>query len=238
MIDLWFGDSYTVGAELSFHYGLYELNDPRHRFVRPLRDRPDLSFPHLVSTQRNNDYINFGHGGASIEWQLQQLLLFCKNEYKPENEYTAFFCLPFQTRRFLLKNQDSGHIWVSKRGFWHNNKDLETIEHTTTLVLNQLFLLCKQYNIKMYFMPIYCYIDIISSVNILTDDVWLVSKDSTLVEEAWGLYEPVKTWRDVKDRRSNSIFMENVFPCDNHPNLVGHQRIADLILAKLAEREK
>jgi hypothetical protein len=238
MIDLWFGDSYTVGSELVYHYGEYTLNDPRHRFVRPLRDRPDKAFPHLVSSTRGNDYINFGHGGSSIEWQLQQLLLFIKNEYKSENEYTAFFCLPFQTRRFMLKNQGTGHVWISKRGFWTDSKDLETIEHTTTLALNQIFLLCKQYNIKMYFMPIYCYIDVTDSVNIVPDDVWLIDRNSTLVEEAWGLLEPVKTWRDVKQRQNNSIFIENVSPCDNHPNLVGHQRIADLIVTRLTEKEK
>ena len=170
--------------------------------------------------------------------QLQQLLLFCKNEFKHDKEYTAFFCLPFQTRRFLLKNNGSGHVWISKRGFWSDTKDLETIDYTTTLVINQLFLLCKQYGITVHFMPIYCYIDITPAVNIVPDDAWLINRDSTLVEEAWGLREPVKNWRFIKNRQNNDIFTENISPCDNHPNLVGHQRIADLIISKLAEKEQ
>jgi hypothetical protein len=103
-----------------------------------------------------------------------------------------------------------GHVWISKRGFWTNSKDLETIDHTTTLVLNQLFLICNQYKIQPYFMPIYCYIDVIPSVNLVPDDAWLVDKKSTLVEEAWGLLEPVKNWRFVDKRQTNTIYTETI----------------------------
>ena len=146
-IDLWFGDSYTVGAELANHYGDYNLNLSHHRFVRPERDRPDLAFPHLVSTARNVDYISFGSGNSSISWQLYNLIQFCKNEIRSNCKYTAFFCLPFAERNFLIDNEFNHHH-INKPKWNEHHSYLDFVTYNTTLILNQLYLLCEKYNIK------------------------------------------------------------------------------------------
>lgn len=230
MIDLWFGDSYVLGAELNY-LGPYTLNEPRHKFVRE-QDRPDLSFAHIASGRRGNNYINLAAGGSSIEYQLYMLTQFCKSEeFNSEENYTAFFCLPFQERRFTIKNNgESERIHI--RRFWHSGKDLNYILYSTTMVLNSIYNLCVRYKIIPYFIPIYSPIHLMNGVIAFPSSCWLVDPSSHLVKEAWGLEEEVKSWRSRKIQK-HPMYQKFVKPCKNHPNLLGHKMLAHILLKKI-----
>jgi len=235
-IDLWFGGSYLLGSELAIYYNEYTLNLPNHRFVRPHRDRPELAFPHLVSQARNADYINFGRGGAALGWQLYSLIQFCKNELTSDCCYTAFFSLPFAERTFLIDNNgDHHHIHIPEWDGHHTY--LEFVTYDTTLVLNQIFLMCIQHNITPHFFPELRSFKINKEVNIVPKSAWLLSPDTCLVNESWDLKKDVYSWRSITEILSKqSVFLKYIKPCGNHPNLYGHRVIADKILEELEKR--
>lgn len=234
-VDLWFGDSYTVGAELSYHLGEYTINDPRHLFVRPERDRPDYSYAHLVSTFRNVDYINFGRGGGSIGAMVCLLINFCKTKIDISKQYTAFFCLPPQERIFRINNQNYQFTADNFTTInWTDLSELQYNNHETTLLLNQLYLICKQYNISPKFLSQLSTLHLNNEYNLLPDDVWLINPTTTLVNIAWSSDNKLETWRDISTMLLNkSIYNEYIQPCENHPNIHGHIALANTILSKL-----
>jgi hypothetical protein len=236
-IDLWFGDSYMVGAELSYSHGPYTLNADNHLFVRPERDRPDLAYPHLVSTQRNVPYINLGKGGSSIEFQVMKLTQFCKNTHNfNTTNYTAFFSLPPQDRGFKITNQGKEiHEKSTDRKWWHMNKELDVTVYNATKLINYLYLLCKEYNITPWFFSQVSLVELNNEIDIVPEENWLVSKNTCLINESFGLTECISSWED-RDNQNNPSFFVYIRPCENHPNILGHRVIAETILKKLPNK--
>jgi hypothetical protein len=231
-IDLWFGDSFVVGSELAELVGDYTLGAfDIHPHCRPYRDRPDLAFPHIVSTARQTPYINFGRGGSSIEFQLQQLTNYCKNNIIKDKEYTAFFCLPFQSRGFFIdKEGQHQHVRLSEKT---TQIEIAANNYRTTILTNHLYLLSKEYGITPWFMSIVTIIELDDSLDIIPKECWFIPKDSCLVNEALDLnIEKHIHYVDLM-RTENSLFQKYVYPCELHFNLVGNETISNFILRQL-----
>ena len=233
-IDLWFGDSYTVGSELAYHYGEYRLNNPAHRFVNTERERPDLAFTHIVSSVRNKEYINLGSSGSAIGSQLYKLIKFCKTEYDGSKSYTAFFSLPISDRFFKINNNGEHIIGNGSDCSNYTIMDIDYVKYNTTITLNTIYLICKEFNIKPWFFSQLLPIEVFDELDLIPPENWLIPKDSWLLKEAWGLNEPVLKWRWLRTVMNPPVqFVEYVKPCGNHPNIQGHEKIADLIIQLL-----
>ena len=103
----------------------------------------------------------------------------------------------------------------------------------TTLLLNHLYLLCKEYNITPWFISQLSIIKLNYFLNLIPEDRWLVPKNLCLVNKAFNIDKPISSWRDPGLTQSEE-YQKFIAPCENHPNIEGHQTIAELLLERLS----
>jgi hypothetical protein len=265
-IILWFGDSYTVGSELAYFYGQFDLEKHANKIfdlntVRVERQRPDLAFPTIVSEQLGIDYLILGHGGASIQKSQFILINFIKQKFDKDKKYVAIFALPTQYSRCFYLDSDG-------KAFSETNDDilahqLKFGKYEITMTINSIYSICKMNNIEPYFVALWSKIELMDQHSIVPEENWLLPRSKTLVEVSWNFSDPPESWRELfkikplerlNDNKalqyvshllnvtilskSNETFKKYVFPCANHPNKEGHIKLSETLLELLKEKSQ
>ncbi len=229
---LWFGDSWPIGCELG------SIDDTFDSLIYPNvvkgRDNPTKAFPHLVSKYKSVPYINFARGGSSIDYALYSLLNFCKNKIDKNVKYTAFLCLTAQTRGFGISYSQNKTIDYNYNDDSNDLKtDIDLCIYESVISLNCFYLLCNKFNIDCKFIPIFCDLIIPEHMeHIFIADEAVITRKS-LVELTFGKpflennFSSISNDNDtLKDIRS----LEWIRPNVNHPNMMGHKKLAYKII--------
>ena len=230
-MDLWFGDSWPIGAELG------KCDDKFDSSIFPNvkvgRDNPLQAFPHLVSTIRNTPYINFSRGASSIDYALHQLIKFCKTSYDPDIKYTAFLCATAQNRGFAISA-------ILNKEMMYCNTDNKT-EHDlfiydSIIALNSFYAICNMYNIECFIIPVFCDLllpDCFQDL-IMFDDCLLT--DTSLVNETFDVDFIESTLHHVPNEDhvpELCAHLDWITPNLMHPNVTGHEKLAHKIVELL-----
>ncbi len=239
---LWFGDSYTIGNELGYHEGEFvstefDINIPYISQLDRKRSRPDLAFTTLTSRQLGLDFLNFGAGGAAISYLQYQLINFIRMYNDTSFKHIAVFCLPIATNRYFSITNDSQILYHNGDKVSSDILDQQdrTGIYETTMLLNSIYSLCKLHNVDCYFVSTWSKIKIMDWVSIVPQDAWLLPSNVTLVETAWDFYDPPETWRSVFNR-TNPVYNKYIYPCENHPNVLGHTKLANILASLMREK--
>jgi hypothetical protein len=232
---LWFGDSYTVGSELTFEHS--ESVDAQSKLffkdrICVERNRPDFAFTTLTSNKLNEDFLILGSSYKSIQGMEIDLVDYIKQGVAPNA--TAIFCFPTQYKRCdyidykknLIRGKGDKHILRHQARF---------SEFETTFTINSIYSMCITHNIKPYFISLWSSLDLMPEYSIVPDDVWLLPYNRTLVEEAWDFTDPPETWRTLF-KSNNYIYNTYIKPCGNHPNTLGHEKLSSTLYNLLTKK--
>ena len=234
-VDLWFGDSWTMGAEIAKYLPLPSGEHiPKSIFPNlSAIDRPDMAFPALVSSNRQHQFINFGCTSSSYDFALFSLIKFCKNNYVKNNKYTAFLCTTGQTRNFGINLLGQGkHYQLMPNQVKFIVDPAYAIYHTTN-VLNLFYHICKQHNIQLVLIPVWCIFQAEPSINMVPDQHWMMH--DTITDHLFGGF-PIDN-HELSDTNKTVLAqieqLDWVHPCLGHPNHESQSMIADFIISKI-----
>lgn len=238
---LWFGDSYTVGNELGYVEGPYQSSnfDKKIIYLDKLdraRSRPDLAFPTLVSEKLEKNFSNYGCGGASIQFMEFSLYNFIKHHRTDTESYIGVFCFPGQYNRHFTVKEDNSWIYQTSNNISTHilKQQIENSHYETTITLNAIFSTCKAYNIIPFFVSSWIGLETKEEYNIVPEDSWLLPKNKSLVEYSWDFAKPSENWRS--SIKNKNIYDKFIYPCENHPNVIGHKKIAEDLSNLLIEK--
>jgi hypothetical protein len=256
-VDLWFGDSWPSGSELYKTHGETTETSLEGKYFwqdyAVYLSRPDLAFPHWVSTHRNNCYINFSGSGRSLDFALYQLTKFCKENLNPDTKYTVFLCTTAQSRKFAIDIAGQHHHRQLIR-FHHPNtkaidQDFAFSIYNSTVCLNNFYLLCYRYNIDLKIIPVWDFFESHSEIDIVPDNAWLSKIPLTKLAfgEDFDLNNCEKPGDDIYNangighalgRKAVAHHLRNhpyIKPMVMHPNIDGHKKLAETIINLLTE---
>lgn len=235
-MDLWFGDSWPIGCEL----GKPGDKIPKVIFphARVGKDNPFKAFSTIVSTTRDQQFLNFAKSGGSIEYALYQLVKFCKKRNSiiksSTEQLTAFLCLTAQIRSF-------GYEYISGKELhyvndYQNRKSITPI-YDSLMALNSFYAICKMHNIKCVMIPIFCDLIIPDNLeHIVLFDKSLITKTS-LVELTFGskLIDDELYKQEIHeiDIYSHLESLDWISPNKMHPNENGHLKLANKFIELL-----
>lgn len=226
MVDIWLGDSWTVGAEL---LGLKSYPPTKNIPNLKFGDDPYNAFPHIVSSARQKEYFNFACDASSIEFSVTELLnFFNSNLYNKKENYTVFFCLTEPTRLFWRGHKQIEYFLTQKQ---YGSNMWEYVEETAIIraaaFINTAYLACMQKNINMWIIPIFCTLEE-SNILQVPENIWL-SKES-LTKTLYNF--------NIPDNKLDDPFLNFDWktPHVAHPNKQSHQELAQLILNYLKHK--
>jgi hypothetical protein len=236
MVDLWFGDSWVVGAELGDHYGEKILSKKffpcHHRYCRG-----DLAFPALVSNHRKTVHFNLGLEGGSYNFAYHQLIKFCKKNPNNLKGATVFLCTTGQTRDFALDLMNREHHFLPHVAeIMHkpeHKSDIQYAIYDSTVILNAFYHACCFYGLKLFVIPVWCIFEENAEVYAIPDEVWLKPRNQIIFNEIAYPYPIVSMEPNSGDTSEILYKMENnnlIRPCSYHPNKQGHEKIAAKII--------
>ena len=230
----WFGTSWVNGDEL---YNIV-----------PREVHQNYAFPKLVSDYFNAECINLGKNGCGIN---SLPLAFSKLAGQFENDSIVFFCLPasycisiFDESKQLKNIRPNGfkqfhniHEYSEKWYRYFDTTDQRIYNYDT--VINLLHFWCKSLKLKHYFLNEIC--GAAESIIDATDDVnWLVNKQHSLSEFILPIVNNRHVVFDdgpeIKEEEWNiqqEYIGKYVRPCYVHPNLLGHEKIAEELIKLL-----
>lgn len=198
-----FGDSWPEGAEL----------------------RGGKPYGELLYTQQNFDeFYNFGSGGASVEDLLIQFEKFLEGNYNPSKKTIAIFFLTNPARtayfpRFFSWGEVTDKSLRELYLHFHQT-DLEVRRYSTTVTALQVW--CKKLNIKDYYFAGWNrYNRWLDCVDL--SRIWAQGKE-TAADWFGATQHNGEHLLDVADNPW-------IKPNFAHPNQLGHQLIADKLLA-------
>ena len=222
-----YGNSWVRGCELSQF--VPEMNHAG-------KDVPYLAFPARLQELLNIEVINRGVTGSSVVTMVYQFI-----EQIPSTDDLAIFCCTAKTRRtfFTEDGNKVEHQFLMDDMIRNNREDHEV--HARTLTL--LYLLCKNYNVPCYFLHEFDTYNIDNPVlNVIPEDNWLIPKNKSICSEVFdneffNIYDNhhmgnFLEWIESKNENSK----EYIKPCVAHPNIKGHQAIAEYISNQLQRR--
>lgn len=237
---IWFGDSYTVGSELGYHYGKFtdhQLDDKilSIGWLDRERNRPDLAFPYLTTKKLGLNFLLYGNNAESISGMNLRLIDFIKNHKRDSHSYAAIFALPTRFSRC---------DYIDDNGNWVHGPDKRILRHQlrfgrneATLTVNSLYTTCVANEIIPYFLCTWSKLDIDPNFKLVPEDAWLIEPDTTLVEKAWGFTDPPETWRTFF-KSNQSVYKQYIKPCGNHPNILGQQMLSNSLYEILKNKLK
>ena len=219
---IWFfGDSWPAGCELENNQG---------------RDRPELAFPNIVGERLACPVINRSVTGSSVPRIVEEFL-----DSDPRFKDIAIFCLTAKTRRMYRAADNS----IVEEQFNHDEKYVNPYEdervNAQTSAL--LYFLCKTRGTVPYFFNLFDtprFDDRLSTL--IPDSHWIIPRKHSVL--SW-IFDPIfftrfndhhngdfREWLD----RDCSLVQKYIRPCQAHPNLQGHEAIADLITRFLIDQ--
>lgn len=235
-MDLWFGDSWTIGAELGDAGDIFDKTV--FPDVKVGRDNPLKAFPHHVSAYRKTPYINFARGASSIEYCLDRLINFCTTRYDPRLEYTAFLCATAQNRGFGISDVLNRELHY----FDHGNKtEYDICIYDSIVALSSFYSVCKIYNIQCHIVPIFCDLilpDQFSNLVLFSD---ALLTNTCLVEETFKIEFVEDAFNSLPNTGTDGkyeicTYLDWIHPNTIHPNIVGHRKLAYKLIELLENR--
>ena len=233
-MDLWFGDSWPIGFELGKSTDTFDKNIFPNVVLG--RDNPLKAFPHYVSTNKNQSYINFACGASSIEYALNQLLKFCKNAYNPKIKYTAFLCATAQNRGFGVSAELNKELHYCNTS---NKTQYDLFIYDSIIALNSFYTICYMYKIECHIVPIFCNLILPENFSelILFNDALLT--DTSLVEETFKTKFIEDSYTTIENKKATIKLCSQydwITPNLIHPNIIGHRKLAYKLIELLENR--
>ena len=228
---IWFGDSYTVGSELSTICGDYTSTDIDDKiyylsYLDKSKYRPDLAFPVKCSQELDVDFLVLGAGGNPISKMYVELITYIKKS-KSLQDNIAIFCLPTQYGRCYYVDNDKKLVRRPDDSILLHQDRFSIFE--TTMMLNGMYTACIANNIKPYFVPVWRRLEVDDSLSIIPDVNWLVDRNSTLVEMAWGFKNPPENWMGLV-KGNFKVWHNYIKPLRNHPNIEGQNLLSSTMV--------
>ena len=231
----WFGDSWVVGSELDIEAG---SNADRYTFAK------------LVSDHYQAECVNLGLPGTSNDL-LPLVLKDNLKDIDPENDI-LFFCLTSSARVTMFDDnkqaltilpsiQDKARrhnehpYWREWYKYFDNkNNQIYNYDHT----INLMSFWCKHLEIKFYMLNLFTTVTD-SIFDLTSPSDWLLPKDQCLANfifpvtdiEFGGIVIEDRAWltNDQWTQQQKAI-AQYISPCQNHPNIAGHQKIANKLI--------
>ena len=115
-IDIWFGDSWTIGSELQSDFTKAEIREFSKSTVPNFRDKsqnPFLSYPYLVSKYRKTVYENYAIAGGSYEFAYFQMCnWYANNKFRQDCEYCFWVQTTASSRGFGIDHNYKRHHFL------------------------------------------------------------------------------------------------------------------------------
>lgn len=252
-IDIWFGDSWTIGSELPSNLTSSEIRTLSKTGFPNLRDNtqnPHVSYPALVSEYRGAKYQNFAIAGGSYEFAYFQMCnWFANNKFNDKNEYTFFLQTTASTRGFGVDYNYKRHHFQGIRQFsrgklldFQKSKNLpEFADFDANMILNSIYCLCKANYIKLKIIPLWTGMNLVPEVNIVPDNKWISPAHTNMLQQIFGdnVFPDggVDTTLIPNEEIISTIEQyDYIAPNDCHPNKEGHKRIAAYIISTIDKR--
>ena len=236
----WFGDSWVAGAELDIEAGNNAL---RYTFAK------------LVSDHYQAECVNLGLPGTSNDL-LPLLLKDNLKDIDPEND-TLFFCLTSSARVSMLDDnntaltilpsiqdrsrRDSEHPHWKEWYKYFDNKNNQIFNYDRTV--NLLSFWCKNLGIKFYILNLFTIVTD-SIFDQTSPDDWLLPKDQCLanfifpvidIKSGAIVFEDQEWLTNDQWAQQQQAIAKYVRPCQKHPNIAGHQKIANELINIIAQ---
>jgi hypothetical protein len=222
-----YGDSWVSGCELARFSA--DVKNPGD-------DAPELAFPACLQKLLNINVKNKGITGSSVTTMLYEFL-----QDIPNSGDTAIFCCSAKTRRmYFTKKGQKKEIQFTVDELLCNEYEDHAV---TSRILGLLYLLCNERNIKSYFLNLF---DTINLENFLLDTIpdnnWLIPKNQSICSKIfddkyfnqWDNHHNGNFQQWIES--NNALAIKYIRPCDAHPNLEGHENIANYIAKELQKR--
>lgn len=215
MIDefIWLGDSWPAGAELE------KIN----------ADPSKSAFPILVGNQLSISSTNLAVSGTSIAENVIVLNNWLTNQYDPNKKYCVIVCITGMHRFYWSDNNGWFTVgaWLETpqvKKFYAYSFDKESVTFYNTMALGYIQAQCLSRGIKIFFVKNFGE-QTVSGVGPFLLDNTLQSYLLDSLENIPALFD--------KGLMKGQQFFE---PLDLHPNLKGHQKLADIITDKLKDQ--
>lgn len=231
----WFGDSWIVGDELEL--------------TVPYRDRNQYVFGSLISKHYGAEFINCGVSGSSvdalpIEFNKIANTLSCND--------TVFFCLSAHHRTSILDDQgilqqiipgpnynSTVHGYPDMWFKYFDTKKQQIYNYDRTIAL--LYYWCKKLEVQCWFMNLFTTPEDLI-LDLVPETAWLVPRNQCISQYIMPMnanhtgcvicddvsYVTIDQWKNQKK------YLElYVKPGYCHPNVRGHQEIAEQLIQVL-----
>lgn len=248
-IDIWFGDSWTIGSELPSNLSSSEIRTFTKTGFPNFRDNtqnPIDSYPALVSKHRGATYQNFGIAGGSYEFAYFEMCnWFANNKFNDKNEYTFFLQTTASTRGFGIDYNYKRHHFQGIKQYsrgklldFQKSKNLpEFADFDANMILNSIYCLCKANYIKLKIIPLWTGMNLVPEVNIVPDSKWISPAHTNMLQHIFGdnVFPDggIDTTLIPNEEIISTIGQyDYIAPNECHPNKEAHKRIAEYILFK------
>ena len=219
---IWFyGDSWPGGCELE---------------PEPGQTTQDLAFPARVGTLLQTDVVNKSVWGSSQEFMLEALL---DSDLQPGD--LAIFCCTVRTRRTYrtADNRFKDVQWQTDENLVNDYED----ERVSAQALALAYHMTLSRQATPYFFNQFDTVNHVDKMYLeIPDQHWLIPMRHSVLS---ALFDPeyfaqwdnhkrhnFYTWMDTE----SSTVKKYIRPCNGHPNLHGHQTIAEFIANELTTR--
>lgn len=240
-----FGDSWTAGCELNGYitekleistvynkqlaHALTHENNCMHLMK-------DLAYPSIVGNILNETVYNH-----SITASSQDRMLYEFFNIKIKKGDDAVFALTAPSRKSCLtdNNEIVDIQWDENDKYLNEYNNNWKSAQTCTL----LYLICQNLGINAWFFNVFTTID--KKMNSKLWDIipkrsWLIPKNENIV--SWLFDKDIKQWSHEGNlfdwlNTENNVVKKYIRPCKAHPNLVGHQKIAEYIASEIKNKK-
>ena len=249
-VDIWFGDSWTIGSELQSNLTSAEIRSYNKTTIPNFRDNtqnPFLSYPYLVSKHRGTTYENYAIAGGSYEFAYFQMCnWYTKGNFKSENEYTFWLQTTASSRGFGIDYNFKRHHFQGIRQFSRGKLldfqrakgSPEFVDFDANIVLNAIWHFCKANYIKLKILPLWTGVKLLPELNIIPEGKFFEHRSTNMLKNIFGENVWPDGGIDTADMENEDIIKQiqqynYIAPNDCHPNKEGHERIAEYIINKL-----
>lgn len=235
---VWFGDSWSVGDELGYHYGPFDTHDYDDKilslhWLERYRSRPDLAFPFLVSQKLGIDFLIYAANARSISRIYYDLIDFIKKHKRENQTYIAVFSLPTQYSRCFYVDNDGKHTKIRDDEILFHQSRFG--KYDTTVLINSIYTTCRSTDIEPFFIATWDRIELVDEMTLTPDVNWLFGPGKTLIESAidCSIYKETK---DDPSYKNQELYEKYFLPCKDHPNIHGHEILADTVYESLSKK--
>lgn len=247
-IDVWFGDSWTIGSELLNNATPLEHAELKHYFKKHKQHFPNVdlaqnpldSYAALVSKHRNAEYMNFASAGGSYQYAYFQMCQWwSKRMYDTDAEYTFWLQTMPDTRSFGIDNDFVWHHFLGIDSTFDQTKTNPTFSaYEAQSTLNSVYTFCKMLNIELKLVPLWVGHNVLAEMNIIPESVWISTPNKNMLSTIFGDTVFADGGIDTKDltvEQIQSIIKQYDFIQPNlcHPNKQAHKDIAEYIIKNI-----